>query len=108
MISPTSYSTTVSGRESSNSQVFKDPSPLTIKDFELLNLVGRGSYGKVMLARELQGDRVYAVKVQDKAKLKQSNRLHHARNEQEILVRLGSSFLEKYKAPVSRRPFILV
>ena len=59
---------------------------LTIKDFDLLNVIGRGSYGKVILARHQENGRVLAVKVQNKEKLRTQSRLVHARNEQEILV----------------------
>jgi len=76
MISPTSSSTIVSTRD--YAKIYKNPSPVTIKDFELLNLVGRGSFGKVMLAREMKSDRIFAIKVSDypkryRYKIKQSS-----------------------------------
>ena len=49
---------------------------LTIKDFELLKVVGRGSFGKVYLAKknDLQ-DRVFAIKVLAKDTLLKKNLL---------------------------------
>jgi len=52
----------------------------------MLTIIGRGSYGKVFLARHLQTGKVLAVKVQNKAKLGAQERLIHAQNEQEVLV----------------------
>lgn len=34
-------------------------------DFEFLTLIGKGSFGKVFLARRKEDDKFYAVKVRD-------------------------------------------
>lgn len=38
----------------------------SIKDFELLRVLGKGSYGKVVLAKNIYTNKYYAIKVIDK------------------------------------------
>lgn len=39
-----------------------DSESLTIDDFQLLKVVGRGSFGKVYMARKKDTNKIYAVK----------------------------------------------
>jgi serine/threonine protein kinase len=38
-------------------------SKLTIDDFSIVKVVGKGSYGKVLLVKKHKDDKVYAMKV---------------------------------------------
>lgn len=41
----------------------KAPSSLGLPDFDLLRVIGRGSYAKVLLVRLKKTERIYAMKV---------------------------------------------
>ena len=66
-----------------------------IKDYELVNFIGEGSFGQVYLCRYVHTGQTYAMKVQDKTMIDQMNFLKFARSEQRIL------------AKVSKHPFIV-
>lgn len=48
-------------------------STMTIDDFTLLKLIGKGSYGKVMLVKKKDDGIIYAIKALRKAHLVQRN-----------------------------------
>ena len=48
---------------------------LSMEDFELLRLVGKGGYGKVFQVRCLLNEMVYAMKVVDKASIERQRSL---------------------------------
>ena len=39
--------------------------PVSVEDFELLKVLGKGSFGKVFLVRLISNSKVYAMKVRD-------------------------------------------
>ncbi len=41
----------------------KDKKEITIEDFELLKVLGRGAFGKVILAMKKPGSKLYAIKI---------------------------------------------
>lgn len=47
----------------------KDASNVTIDDFELLKLIGKGGYSHVFMARKKDSGQMYAIKVMDKKHL---------------------------------------
>lgn len=47
----------------------KDASNVTIDDFELLKLIGKGGYSQVFMARKKDSGQLYAIKVMDKKHL---------------------------------------
>ena len=42
---------------------------LSIKDFLLISMLGKGFYGKVILARKKENNKIYAMKIVKKKKL---------------------------------------
>eukprot|EP00003_Mantamonas_plastica_P006269 TRINITY_DN1509_c0_g1_i3.p1 TRINITY_DN1509_c0_g1~~TRINITY_DN1509_c0_g1_i3.p1 ORF type:complete len:552 (+),score=169.57 TRINITY_DN1509_c0_g1_i3:239-1657(+) len=66
---------------------------VNIEDFDLLNVLGRGSFGKVMLARKKDNAKLYAIKVLNKADVVESEILIHTQAEKHILQTLQSPFL---------------
>lgn len=65
--------------------------PLSVEDFDLLNVVGKGAFGKVMLVRkkvsaggEGAGE-VYAMKVLKKSVIKDKGQIEHTKSERAIL-----------------------
>jgi len=69
---------------------------LTVDDFDLLNVIGKGSFGKVMQVRKKSGDdagAIYAMKVLSKKHIVANNEVEHTRSERNILQRLQHPFL---------------
>jgi len=63
-------------------------------DFEFLKLIGKGSYGSVMLARHKKEQKVYAVKVLQKKMIIKRNEENHIMCERNVLLKnLNHPFL---------------
>ena len=56
-------------------------------DFEFRKVIGKGSFGKVYLARHKTEDGVYAVKVVSKALIKRKREERHIMAERDVLVK---------------------
>lgn len=69
--------------------------PLTIDDFELLKVLGKGSFGKVMLVKRKDdaAGTLYAMKSLRKAALLKRNQIAHTATERTILQNIHSPFL---------------
>jgi hypothetical protein len=82
-----------------------------VNDFDLIKVIGRGSYGKVLKVKHKGTGQVYAMKVLNKKVILDKNELEHTKNERSILVKLRSPFLvtlhyafqtaDRYTAPSS-------
>lgn len=64
-----------------------------VEDFDLLNLVGKGSFGKVMQVRKKDNGKIYAMKVLDKKHILDHNEVEHTLAEKHILQKLHHPFL---------------
>lgn len=47
-----------------------------IDDFVLLTMIGKGSFGKIILVREIKTEKVYAMKVLKKKLLSKHNKIN--------------------------------
>ena len=63
-------------------------SSLTIDEFELIKVIGTGSYGKVILSKKKDSGEVYAIKTLNKKHLIKKNQVEHTIAERSILVSL--------------------
>lgn len=73
------------------------PCVVGVEDFELMKVIGRGSFGKVMMVRK-KGDKngkVYAMKILRKAAIVERNQVEHTKAEREILEEADHPFLMK-------------
>lgn len=76
-----------------------------IKDFEIMNDLGRGAYAKVCLARYIHNNKMIALKILDKSFMNKLNKSQEALIEREILtlcdhhniIKLLSTFHDKRK-----------
>lgn len=69
---------------------------LTVDDFELIKVLGRGSFGKVMLTRKKDEGKdgpLYAMKTLRKSELVKKNQLAHTQTERMILENITHPFL---------------
>ncbi|KDO24420.1 AGC protein kinase [Saprolegnia parasitica CBS 223.65] len=56
-----------------------------LDDFELLKVIGKGSYGKVTLVRKKDSKKLYAMKTLSKPNVKRRNQVEHTRTERRVL-----------------------
>ena len=65
----------------------------SVKDFSLLKVLGTGTYGKVMLVRHRQTEKLYAMKVLKKAVIREKNQVEHTKTERRVLERVKHPFV---------------
>lgn len=66
---------------------------VSVADFELLNLVGKGSFGKVIQVRKIDTGEIFAMKVLSKRHIVEHNEVAHTKSEKNILMKLQHPFL---------------
>ncbi|KAA0151681.1 hypothetical protein FNF29_04367 [Cafeteria roenbergensis] len=64
-----------------------------VSDFALLKVLGRGSFGKVMLVKKHEGGHVYAMKVLQKEHIRKRKQVANTKTERDILVRVRHPFI---------------
>lgn len=64
-----------------------------LEDFELLKVLGRGSFGKVMQVRKKSDGKIYAMKILKKRAIIARNQVEHTKAERKILQSLQHPFL---------------
>jgi len=67
--------------------------PIGPDDFELLYLIGKGSFGKVFQVRKKDTGRIYAMKVLNKQHILENKEMEHTKAEKNILQKLIHPFL---------------
>ncbi|RYP71920.1 hypothetical protein DL771_004523 [Monosporascus sp. 5C6A] len=70
---------------------------LKIEDFELLKLVGKGSFGKVMQVRKKDTSRIYALKTIRKAHIISRSEVAHTLAERSVLAQINNPFIVPLK-----------
>ena len=74
---------------------------LTIDAFELLKVIGKGSFGKVMQVRKKDTGRIYALKTIRKAHIVSRSEVTHTLAERTVLGHITSPFMSvPLNAPV--------
>eukprot|EP01138_Halocafeteria_seosinensis_P006531 gb/GECG01006676.1/.p1 GENE.gb/GECG01006676.1/~~gb/GECG01006676.1/.p1 ORF type:complete len:412 (+),score=66.38 gb/GECG01006676.1/:1-1236(+) len=69
---------------------------VTMEDFDLVKVLGRGSFGKVIAARKNNGEdkgTIYAIKILNKKVLQEREQIEHTQAEREILESIDHPFL---------------
>ena len=64
-----------------------------LRDFHLLKVIGKGSFGKVLLVRKRDTDAVYAMKVLHKANVIKRNQVEHTMTERSVLEYIRHPFI---------------
>ena len=59
---------------------------INLKDFEIISVIGKGSYGKVTLVKKKDSGQLYALKMLKKAEIIRRNQVEHTMTERRILV----------------------
>lgn len=66
---------------------------MSVDDFDLLKVVGKGSFGKVMQVRKRDSGAIYAMKVLKKKALVQRQQVVHTKTERNVLTAFNHPFL---------------
>ena len=66
---------------------------VTYDDFQLLKVVGRGSFGKVLQVKKKDDGKIFAMKILDKSKVMKTKQQKHTRDEKSILSSLNHPFV---------------
>ncbi|KAG5178312.1 kinase-like domain-containing protein [Tribonema minus] len=64
-----------------------------LAEFDLVRVIGKGSFGKVTLVRKKSSGRYYAMKVLAKAHLEKSKQIEHTRTERRVLGCINHPFI---------------
>jgi serine/threonine protein kinase len=75
----------------------KDTDECDINKFELLKVIGRGTFGKVILARYKVDGALYALKILKKEHILKTKNLVNIKNEKRLLERIDCSFIIKLR-----------
>ncbi|OHS96565.1 RAC family serine/threonine-protein kinase like protein [Tritrichomonas foetus] len=70
-----------------------DAKKVNVNDFEIIKVIGRGTYGKVSLVRFMGDGKLYAMKSMSKRKLSEENNIENVLVEKEILMKSKNPFL---------------
>lgn len=68
-------------------------SKVTLNDFDLLKVVGRGAFGKVMLVEKKDTKQIYAMKSVHKERIIDRSQLEHVKTERIVLEKSKSPFI---------------
>jgi protein-serine/threonine kinase len=66
-----------------------------LNDFQSLKILGKGSFGKVFLVRNVNDNLFYAMKVLKKERIYKTNQIIHTKTEREILEKVNHPFIVK-------------
>lgn len=66
---------------------------LTIDDFTVLKVVGKGSYGKVLLVKKNDDNKTLAMKVLKKKHMIKKNQIEHTKTERSVLELVDHQFI---------------
>ena len=71
---------------------------VTYNDFEPIKLLGRGSFGEVLLVRLKANKKVYAMKILSKSMLKVKKQEFHTKTERDLMVKINCPFIVNIKS----------
>lgn len=64
-----------------------------LENYEILGILGAGSYGKVKLARNKKNNEYYALKILQKSEIIRTKQTDHIISENSILSRINHPFM---------------
>jgi hypothetical protein len=70
-----------------------DDAKVSLDDFELMTVLGRGGFGKVMQVRHKSSDKIYAMKILKKSELQRRRQVERTKTERTILAAIQHPFI---------------
>ena len=70
---------------------------LCYNDFQPLKLLGTGSFGRVLLVKKKNNDKLYAMKILKKSYLKVKHQEEHTKTERDLMVKINCPFVMNIK-----------
>ena len=70
---------------------------LTVNDFTTLKVIGKGSYGTVLLVQKNDDQKIYAMKILKKKAMIKRNQVNHIKTERKIMELIDHPFIVKLK-----------
>ena len=70
----------------------------TIRDYEPIKIIGRGSFGEVYVCREIETGKIVAIKKIKKDLIEKKNQIIHVRNEQFFMTKVKSPWIVELRA----------
>ena len=68
---------------------------ISLNDFKIIKILGKGAFGKVYLVKKINNGKVYAMKILDKKYIIEKNQISHTITERLALEKLNHSFIAK-------------
>ncbi|KAL6558625.1 hypothetical protein OROMI_018975 [Orobanche minor] len=68
---------------------------ISVDDFELLTIIGRGAFGEVRLCREKVSGNIYAMKKLKKSEMLKKGQVEHVKAERNLLAEVASNYIVK-------------
>lgn len=66
---------------------------VSLEDFTLLTVLGKGTYAKVVLVRKKDSEKIYAMKIIKKSRISKPKHEEHVFNERNILIDMKHPFI---------------
>ena len=76
---------------------------MTVDDFTIIKVIGRGSYGKVLLVKKNNTSEILAMKILKKKEMVIRNQILHVKNERKIMEMVDHPFIIKLKYAFQNR-----
>lgn len=70
---------------------------ISVKDFEPIEIIGRGAFGEVRLCRNRNSGEIVAVKKMKKSEMLYKNQVSHVRAERDILAAANNPWIVELK-----------
>jgi serine/threonine protein kinase len=70
-------------------------SKLKVDDFTIIKVIGRGSYGKVLLVKKIDTEEILAMKILNKKEMMIRNQVIHIKTERRIMEMINHPFIIK-------------
>ncbi len=86
MLTPGTYEEVKRGFDEMVKETQKRNGAVCKNDFEMLSVIGKGAYGKVILVKKKDNGKLYAIKVLKKSELQRRNQVERTMTERRILV----------------------
>ena len=95
------FSRIFGGGNNSNTAAASNEDKLTVADFDLLKIVGKGAFGKVMLVRKKTDNgaegQVYAMKVLKKSAISAQGQVENTKSERDILFEVRHPYIVRLR-----------